>query len=324
MCTEQLLGDLGCLWMGIDMGSNAGFCATIGVGVDMDFSFEITTGICITGVPDHDVDFAKEVTISNTGFPLFMSAIMEAGVSAEVLNFDLEESLRQKAVREYDAGMARLAADGRDAAKFAAAADKVFKREHGRAIAEEEKPAAYREFAEKLDTARDKKQAADTKADAPDFFWGDDVLICKQYPFCGAMPGVSGESGDTVCPSGLAKIEVRIPVDATVDAYGEGGITVRDPIVTSSYGSMDVEFSANVGATAEAASVASAGVEAKLTTGCSTSGCSFPSGEICAFAELKFPDFELPSFEMCGNQIGFNFDLPSVGAEQCWPLDLDS
>ena len=188
MCTEQLLGDLGYLWMGIDMGSNAGFCATIGVGVDMDFSFEITTGICITGVPDHDVDFAKEVTISNTGFPLFMSAIMEAGVSAEVLNFDLEESLRQKAVREYDAGMARLAADGRDAAKFAAAADKVFKREHGRAIAEEEKPAAYREFAEKLDTARDKKQAADTKAVAPDFFWGD-PLICKQYPFCGDPPG---------------------------------------------------------------------------------------------------------------------------------------
>lgn len=319
MCTEQLSDSPEVyLWMGIDMGSNAGFCATIGVGVDMDFSFEITTGICITGVPDHDVDFAKEVTIANTGVPLFMSAIMEAGVSAEVLNFDLEESLRQKAVREYDAGMARLAADGRDAAKFAAAADKVFKREHGRAIAEEEKPAAYREFAEKLDTARDKKQAADTKAVAPDFFWGD-PLICKQYPFCGDPPGVSGESGDTVCPSGLAKIEVRIPVDATVDAYGEGGITVRDPIVTSSYGSMDVEFSANVGATAEAASVASAGVEAKLTTKCDVSDCSDPSGEICAFAELKFPELTLPSFEMCGNEIGFDFDLPGVGAELCFP-----
>ena len=186
MCTEQLSDSPEVyLWMGIDMGSNAGFCYTVGWGVDMDFSFEITTGICISGTPADEFEYAKEVTIASY-WPL--AALMEAGVSAEVLSFDLEESLRQKAVREYDAGMARLAADGRDAAKFAAAADKVFKREHGRAIAEEEKPAAYREFAEKLDTARDKKQAADTKAVAPDFFWGD-PLICKQYPFCGDPPG---------------------------------------------------------------------------------------------------------------------------------------
>ena len=42
--------------------------------------------------------------------------------------------------------------------------------------------------------------------------------------------------------------------------------------------------------------------------------------EICAFAELKFPDFELPSWDICDNEIGFDFDLPSLGLEQCWDV----
>ena len=45
-----------------------------------------------------------------------------------------------------------------------------------------------------------------------------------------------------------------------------------------------------------------------------------PEASICAFAELQFPDLSLPSYELCGNEIGFNFDLGSVGAEVCWDV----
>ena len=84
---------------------------------------------------------------------------------------------------------------------------------------------------------------------------------------------------------------------------------------------MEVDFSAHVGATAEVWKIASAGVEAKLTTTCNvlTKKCSDPSGAICAYGELKFPELTLPSFEMCGNEIGWDFDLPGVGAELCFP-----
>ena len=133
---------------------------------------------------------------------------------------------------------------------------------------------------------------------------------------------MSGESGDAVaCTSGLAKFEVRIPVDVTVDSSGNDPVfEIRSPkLLPTSFGSMEVDFSAHVGATAEVWKIASAGVEAKLTTKCDKSDCSDPSGEICAFAELKFPELTLPSFEMCGNEIGFDFDLPGVGAELCFP-----
>ena len=64
----------------------------------------------------------------------------------------------------------------------------------------------------------------------------------------------------------------------------------------------------------------SGGVEALLATSCTTSGCGTPEASICAFAELQFPDLSLPSYELCGNEIGFNFDLGSVGAEVCWDV----
>ncbi len=64
----------------------------------------------------------------------------------------------------------------------------------------------------------------------------------------------------------------------------------------------------------------SGGVEALLATSCTTSSCGTPEASICAFAELQFPDLSLPSYELCGNEIGFNFDLGSVGAEVCWDV----
>ena len=113
---------------------------------------------------------------------------------------------------------------------------------------------------------------------------------------------------------------MRIPVTATVDAYGDGNLDVGQAKLVSSTGSIGVDFSANAGATAEAAGTMSGGVEALLATSCTTSGCGTPEASICAFAELQFPDLSLPSYELCGNEIGFNFDLGSVGAEVCWDV----
>ena len=292
------------------------------------------------GIPADDMEYGKEVTLYHTGFT---AALLEVGVSAQVFSFDLEESLRQKAVRDraaYDAAIARLTADGHDAAKFGQLADAFFRRAKGRAPTEAERPGATAEFAAKLGAARAKKAAAGatvaTKADKPEFFWGDDViglwddggswfwddweisiddwfdttLKCEQYPYCGAPPGQDPEN---YCPNGLAKVEVRIPVIAQVDAYGSGELSVGTPTLESGFGAIDIEFSANAGVTAEAIEVMAAGVEGKISTECDTSSCSYPDMEICAFAELKFPDFELPSWDICGNEIGFDFDLPSVG-----------
>ena len=305
------------LWFGLDFDHDAGFCYTLFVGVDIDFSFDITAGVCLSGIPEDDMEYGKEVTLYHTGFT---AALLEVGVSAQVFSFDLEESLRQKAVRDraaYDAAMARLAADGHDAAKFGQLADAFFRRAKGRAPTEAERPGASAEFAAKLG-------AGATKADTPEFFWGDDViglwddtLKCEQYPYCGAPPGQDPED---YCPNGLAKVEVRIPVIAQVDAYGSGELSVGTPTLESGFGALDVEFSANAGVTAEAIEVMAAGVEGKISTNCDTSSCSYPDMEICAFAELKFPDFELPSWDICGNEIGFDFDLPSVGGEWCWDV----
>ena len=273
--------------------------------------------MCLSGIPADDMEYGKEVTLYHTGFT---AALLEVGVSAQVFSFDLEESLRQKAVRDraaYDAAMARLTADGHDAAKFGQLADAFFRRAKGRAPTEAERPGATAEFAAKLG-------AGATKADTPEFFWGDDViglwddtLKCEQYPYCGAPPGQDPED---YCPNGLAKVEVRIPVIAQVDAYGSGELSVGTPTLESGFGALDVEFSANAGVTAEAIEVMAAGVEGKISTECDTSSCSYPDMEICAFAELKFPDFELPSWDICGNEIGFDFDLPSVGGEWCWDV----
>ena len=305
------------LWFGLDFDHDAGFCYTLFVGVDIDFSFDITAGVCLSGIPEDDMEYGKEVTLYHTGFT---AALLEVGVSAQVFSFDLEESLRQKAVRDraaYDAAMARLTADGHDAAKFGQLADAFFRRAKGRAPTEAERPGASAEFAAKLG-------AGATKADTPEFFWGDDViglwddtLKCEQYPYCGAPPGQDPED---YCPNGLAKVEVRIPVIAQVDAYGSGELSVGTPTLESGFGALDVEFSANAGVTAEAIEVMAAGVEGKISTECDTSSCSYPDMEICAFAELKFPDFELPSWDICGNEIGFDFDLGSVGAEVCWDV----
>ena len=305
------------LWFGLDFDHDAGFCYTLFVGVDIDFSFDITAGVCLSGIPEEDMEYGKEVTLYHTGFT---AALLEVGVSAQVFSFDLEESLRQKAVRDravYDAAMARLTADGHDAAKFGQLADAFFRRAKGRAPTEAERPGATAEFAAKLG-------AGATKADTPEFFWGDDViglwddtLKCEQYPYCGAPPGQDPED---YCPNGLAKVEVRIPVIAQVDAYGSGELSVGTPTLESGFGALDVEFSANAGVTAEAIEVMAAGVEGKVSTNCDTSSCSYPDMEICAFAELKFPDFELPSWDICGNEIGFDFDLPSVGGEWCWDV----
>lgn len=305
------------LWFGLDFDHDAGFCYTLFVGVDIDFSFDITAGVCLSGIPEDDMEYGKEVTLYHTGFT---AALLEVGVSAQVFSFDLEESLRQKAVRDraaYDAAMARLTADGHDAAKFGQLADAFFRRAKGRAPTEAERPGASAEFAAKLG-------AGATKADTPEFFWGDDViglwddtLKCEQYPYCGAPPGQDPED---YCPNGLAKVEVRIPVIAQVDAYGSGELSVGTPTLESGFGALDVEFSANAGVTAEAIEVMAAGVEGKISTNCDTSSCSYPDMEICAFAELKFPDFELPSWDICGNEIGFDFDLPSVGGEWCWDV----
>ena len=305
------------LWFGLDFDHDAGFCYTLFVGVDIDFSFVITAGVCLSGIPEDDMEYGKEVTLYHTGFT---AALLEVGVSAQVFSFDLEESLRQKAVRDraaYDAAMARLTADGHDAAKFGQLADAFFRRAKGRAPTEAERPGATAEFAAKL-------EAGATKADTPEFFWGDDViglwddtLKCEQYPYCGAPPGQDPED---YCPNGLAKVEVRIPVIAQVDAYGSGELSVGTPTLESGFGALDVEFSANAGVTAEAIEVMAAGVEGKVSTNCDTSSCSYPDMEICAFAELKFPDFELPSWDICGNEIGFDFDLPSVGGEWCWDI----
>ena len=199
---------------------------------------------------------------------------MEVGVGAQIVNFDLEESLRQKAVRDraaYDAAMARLTADGHDAAKFGQLADAFFQREKGRALTEAERPGAYKEFAAKLGAARAKKAAAGatvaTKADKPEFFWGDDViglwddggswfwddweisiddwfdttLKCEQYPYCGAPPGQDPED---YCPNGLAKVEVRIPVIAQVGSSGPGELSAGTPTLETGFGSIDVEFAA--------------------------------------------------------------------------------
>ena len=305
------------LWFGLDFDHDAGFCYTLFVGVDIDFSFDITAGVCLSGIPADDMEYGKEVTLYHTGFT---AALLEVGVSAQVFSFDLEESLRQKAVRDraaYDAAMARLTADGHDAAKFGQLADAFFRRAKGRAPTEAERPGATAEFAAKLG-------AGATKADTPEFFWGDDViglwddtLKCEQYPYCGAPPGQDPED---YCPNGLAKVEVRIPVIAQVDAYGSGELSVGTPTLESGFGALDVEFSANAGVTAEAIEVMAAGVEGKVSTNCDTSSCSYPDMEICAFAELKFPDFELPSWDICGNEIGFDFDLPSLGLEECWDV----
>ena len=305
------------LWFGLDFDHDAGFCYTLFVGVDIDFSFDITAGVCLSGIPEDDMEYGKEVTLYHTGFT---AALLEVGVSAQVFSFDLEESLRQKAVRDraaYDAAMARLTADGHDAAKFGQLADAFFRRAKGRAPTEAERPGATAEFAAKLG-------AGATKADTPEFFWGDDViglwddtLKCEQYPYCGAPPGQDPED---YCPNGLAKVEVRIPVIAQVDAYGSGELSVGTPTLESGFGALDVEFSANAGVTAEAIEVMAAGVEGKVSTNCDTSSCSYPDMEICAFAELKFPDFELPSWDICDNEIGFDFDLPSLGLEQCWDV----
>ena len=305
------------LWFGLDFDHDAGFCYTLFVGVDIDFSFDITAGVCLSGIPEDDMEYGKEVTLYHTGFT---AALLEVGVSAQVFSFDLEESLRQKAVRDraaYDAAMARLTADGHDAAKFGQLADAFFRRAKGRAPTEAERPGASAEFAAKLG-------AGATKADTPEFFWGDDVirlwddtLKCEQYPYCGAPPGQDPED---YCPNGLAKVEVRIPVIAQVDAYGSGELSVGTPTLESGFGALDVEFSANAGVTAEAIEVMAAGVEGKVSTECDTSSCSYPDMEICAFAELKFPDFELPSWDICGNEIGFDFDLPSLGLEECWDV----
>ncbi len=335
------------LWFGLDFDHDAGFCYTLFVGVDIDFSFDITAGVCLSGIPEDDMEYGKEVTLYHTGFT---AALLEVGVSAQVFSFDLEESLRQKAVRDraaYDAAMARLTADGHDAAKFGQLADAFFRRAKGRAPTEAERPGATAEFAAKLGAARAKKAAAGatvaTKADKPEFFWGDDViglwddggswfwddweisiddwfdttLKCEQYPYCGAPPGQDPED---YCPNGLAKVEVRIPVIAQVDAYGSGELSVGTPTLESGFGAIDIEFSANAGVTAEAIEVMAAGVEGKISTECDTSSCSYPDMEICAFAELKFPDFELPSWDICGNEIGFDFDLPSLGLEECWDV----
>ena len=305
------------LWFGLDFDHDAGFCYTLFVGVDIDFSFDITAGVCLSGIPEDDMEYGKEVTLYHTGFT---AALLEVGVSAQVFSFDLEESLRQKAVRDraaYDAAMARLTADGHDAAKFGQLADAFFRRAKGRAPTEAERPGASAEFAAKLG-------AGATKADTPEFFWGDDViglwddtLKCEQYPYCGAPPGQDPED---YCPNGLAKVEVRIPVIAQVDAYGSGELSVGTPTLESGFGAIDIEFSANAGVTAEAIEVMAAGVEGKISTECDTSSCSYPDMEICAFAELKFPDFELPSWDICGNEIGFDFDLPSLGLEECWDV----
>ena len=305
------------LWFGLDFDHDAGFCYTLFVGVDIDFSFDITAGVCLSGIPEDDMEYGKEVTLYHTGFT---AALLEVGVSAQVFSFDLEESLRQKAVRDraaYDAAMARLTADGHDAAKFGQLADAFFRRAKGRAPTEAERPGATAEFAAKLG-------AGATKADTPEFFWGDDViglwddtLKCEQYPYCGAPPGQDPED---YCPNGLAKVEVRIPVIAQVDAYGSGELSVGTPTLESGFGALDIEFSANAGVTAEAIEVMAAGVEGKVSTNCDTSSCSYPDMEICAFAELKFPDFELPSWDICGNEIGFDFDLPSLGLDQCWDV----
>jgi hypothetical protein len=168
------------LWFGLDFDHDAGFCYTLFVGVDIDFSFDITAGVCLSGIPADDMEYGKEVTLYHTGFT---AALLEVGVSAQVFSFDLEESLRQKAVRDraaYDAAMARLTADGHDAAKFGQLADAFFRRAKGRAPTEAERPGATAEFAAKLGAARAKKAAAGatvaTKADKPEFFWGDDVI----------------------------------------------------------------------------------------------------------------------------------------------------
>ena len=349
VCTEELSASPEAyLWLGIDMDSDAGFCYTLFWGVDVDFSFEITTGLCIAGLGDYgSYEFAKEATIAYSGV---MAGLLQVGVAAEVTSFDLEASIRMKAERDraaVDAALARLTADGHDAAKFAAAADKAFAKEHGRAITEAERYDAYRAFAAKLNAARAQKEAK------PDFFWGDDVIglwddggswfwddweisiddwfgggggggggikgPCKSYPFCGDQANVAGGGNDN-CPDGLASVEVRIPVTATVDAYGDGNLDVGQAKLVSSTGSIGVDFSANAGATAEAAGTMSGGVEALLATSCTTSGCGTPEASICAFAELQFPDLSLPSYELCGNEIGFNFDLGSVGAEVCWDV----
>ena len=297
--------------------------------------------MCLSGIPADDMEYGKEVTLYHTGFT---AALLEVGVSAQVFSFDLEESLRQKAVRDraaYDAAMARLTADGHDAAKFGQLADAFFRRAKGRAPTEAERPGATAEFAAKLGAARAKKAAAGatvaTKADKPEFFWGDDVIglwddggswfwddweisierLVRHHAQVRAVPLLRRAAG--AGPRGL--LPERPGQGRGAHPRHRPGRCLRTrasvgtPTLESGFGAIDIEFSANAGVTAEAIEVMAAGVEGKISTECDTSSCSYPDMEICAFAELKFPDFELPSWDICGNEIGFDFDLPSLGVE---------
>ena len=99
VCTEELSASPEAyLWLGIDMDSDAGFCYTLFWGVDVDFSFEITTGLCVAGLGDYgSYEFAKEATIAYSGV---MAGLLQVGVAAEVTSFDLEASIRMKAERD--------------------------------------------------------------------------------------------------------------------------------------------------------------------------------------------------------------------------------
>ena len=61
----------------------------------------------------------------------------------------------------------------------------------------------------------------------------------------------------------------------------------------------------------------SAHPDTRSFSNCTSLGDAVPGASLIAGL---FPDLSLPSYELCGNEIGFNFDLGSVGAEVCWDV----
>ena len=51
------------LWFGLDFDHDAGFCYTLFVGVDIDFSFDITAGVCLSGIPEDDMEYLSLIHI---------------------------------------------------------------------------------------------------------------------------------------------------------------------------------------------------------------------------------------------------------------------
>ena len=313
----------------------------------LDLEFDLVLGVCFD--VDGEASYARERTIASA---YGVNAVMTAGVKAEIFT---TQGLR----KTHAQAMSVLAGAGKERQReFLAAADKSFAARRGRAVTEPEKPEAYYLFARDLVlAARAKKEASPgTKAAAPDFFWGDDViglwddggswfwddwgssgggsdgsgLICKMYPWCDIwFNGIGGSgSGGDAC---AFEAEVRVPVQVQVDTYygaNAAGVHVGDPWVAWSTGNVQVELEGKVTFEAQDASgTLSAGMEGTINTVCDMcdlssctepGSCTDPYGEMCVFASLQVPFLELPSADICGISVPYaSIGEGGLSAEWC-------